>query len=251
MVNLTKKNAFTECALTSNHIGNDIVLDKINAIVLCGGKGIRLRPLTVDIPKPLVQVRGKPIIDFIIEFLRNQNVTDITVAGGYLVEKLEQHFFIDDQIKVIDTGDCEIIERLKSLLVGGEVNDTTLVLYGDTISDVNITHLISAHRESKCEATVTVYPFKSSFGIFDLDDSSRVTKYEEKPELDKWINIGYFVFSKSAIEALMQFKTMEAFLENLVSRRQLHAFKHRGIHTTVNSIAELEDAENLLASLEY
>ena len=85
----------------------------MNAIILCGGQGIRLRPLTADIPKPLVPVRGRQIIDFIIEFLRNQNVTEITVAGGYLVEKLEQHFSNDMQVKVIDTGDCDIIDRLK------------------------------------------------------------------------------------------------------------------------------------------
>ena len=232
--------------LGSNPRGGTIVMNEMNAIILCGGQGIRLRPLTADIPKPLVPVRGRPIIDFIIEFLRNQNVTDITVAGGYLVEKLEQHFSSDMQVKVIDTGDCDIIDRLKSLLAG-EANDT-LVLYGDTLSDVNLTDLLSAHHESKCEATVTVWPLKSSFGVFDLDESSRVTKYEEKPELDKWINIGYFVLSKSAIAALAQFKTFEAFLASQTSRRQLHAFKHRGIHITINSRAELEDAENLLAS---
>ncbi|GBL21390.1 bifunctional protein GlmU [Acidimicrobiaceae bacterium] len=112
---------------------------EMNAIILCGGQGIRLRPLTADIPKPLVPVRGRPIIDFIVEFLRNQNVTDITLAGGYLVEKLEQHFLGDNHVKVIDTGDCDIIDRLK-LLLSGDVTET-LVLYGDTLSDVNLTDL--------------------------------------------------------------------------------------------------------------
>lgn len=230
-----------EPALTSNPRGGTIVVNEMNAIILCGGQGIRLRPLTADIPKPLVPVRGRPIIDFIVEFLRNQNVTDITLAGGYLVEKLEQHFLGDNHVKVIDTGDCDIIDRLK-LLLSGDVTET-LVLYGDTLSDVNLTNLLSAHYESKCEATVTVWPLKSSFGIFDLDESSRVVNYEEKPELDKWINIGYFVLSKSAITALAQFKTFEAFLANLTARRELHAFKHRGIHITINSRAELEEAE--------
>ncbi len=91
---------------------------EMNAIILCWGQGIRLRPLTADIPKPLVPVRGQPIIDFIIEFLRKQDVLDITVAGGYLVEKLEQHFVDDNQVKVIDTGDYDIIDRLKLLLAG-------------------------------------------------------------------------------------------------------------------------------------
>ena len=217
---------------------------EMNAIILCGGQGIRLRPLTADIPKPLVPVRGRPIIDFIIEFLRKQDVLEVTVAGGYLVEKLEQHFVEDNQVKVIDTGDCDIIDRLKLLLT----DDTkeTLVVYGDTLSDVNLVDLLSAHHKSKCEATVTVWPLKSSFGVFDLDENSHVTNYEEKPELDKWINIGSFVLSKSAINNLQKFTSFEAFLSDLTSRRQLHAFQHRSIQATINSWTELEEAESEL-----
>ena len=217
---------------------------EMNAIILCGGQGIRLRPLTADIPKPLVPVRGRPIIDFIIEFLRMQNVLDITVAGGYLVEKLVQHFHDDEHVKVVDTGDCDIIDRLKLLLAGDATE--TLVLYGDTLSDVNLVDLLSAHHKSKCEATVTVWPLKSSFGIFDLDASSNMTRYTEKPELDKWINIGYFVLSKSAINNLQKFTSFEAFLSDLTSRRQLHAFQHRSIQATINSWTELEEAESEL-----
>ena len=215
-----------------------------SAIVLCGGEGIRLRPLTADIPKPLVPVRGKPIVDFIVEFLRNQSVTDITIAGGYLVEKLEQHFKGTEYVNVVDTGNGDIITRLKQLL--GTNADEILVLYGDTLSDVNLLALLDAHRLSGCEATVTVWPLKSSFGVFDLDIQSKVVKYQEKPELDKWINIGYFVLSRSAIENLNSFLTFEEFLLDLTSRNQLHAFQHRGLHVTVNSRAELEEAENLL-----
>jgi NDP-sugar pyrophosphorylase family protein len=218
---------------------------EMNAIILCGGQGIRLRPLTVDIPKPLVPVRGRPIIDLIIEFLRNQAVTEITVAGGYLVDKLEQHFEGDQAVKVVDTGDCDIIERLKVLLIDGA--SETLVAYGDTLSDVNLKELLKAHQSSGREVTVTVWPLKSSFGVFDLDGYSNVTSYAEKPELDKWINIGYFILSQLAIKNLQQFKSFEAFLSDLTLRNQLHAFKHRGIHVTINSRAELEEAENLLA----
>ena len=217
---------------------------EMNAIILCGGQGIRLRPLTEDIPKPLVRVRGRPIIDFIIEFLRNQNVTEITIAGGYLVEKLEQHFVDDNHVKVIDTGDCDIIERLK-LLLAGDANET-LILYGDTLSDVNLADLLSTHHKSKCEATVTVWPLKSSFGVFDLDASSNVTIYAEKPELDKWINISYSVLSKSAINNLQKFTSFEAFITDLTLHNQLHAFQHRSIQATINSRAELEEAESEL-----
>ena len=244
LAQLVEQRTLNPQVLGSNPRGGTIVMYEMNAIILCGGQGIRLRPLTEDIPKPLVHVRGRPIIDFIIEFLRNQNVTEITIAGGYLVEKLEQHFVDDNHVKVIDTGDCDIIERLKLLLT----DDTkeTLVVYGDTLSDVNLKELVEAHQNSRREVTVTVWPLKSSFGVFDLDASSNVTSYAEKPELDKWINIGYFVLSKSAINNLQKFTSFEAFLSDLTSRRQLHAFQHRSIQATINSWTELEEAESEL-----
>ena len=67
-------------------------MTSLHAIVLCGGRGMRLRPLTEDLPKPLVPVRGRPIIDYIIDHLTASGVSNIMLAGGYLVDKLAHHF---------------------------------------------------------------------------------------------------------------------------------------------------------------
>lgn len=217
------------------------------AIVLCGGKGVRLRPLTYDLPKPLIQVRGRPIIDFINDHLRNEGIVDITLAAGYKAELLVEHFR-NSTIRVVDTGDQDIAHRIRQLDDGTDRD--TLVLYGDTLSDVNFTGLLQSHRHAELPATVTVWPLRSSFGLFTLDNNSRVKSYEEKPVLDRWINIGYFVFSRTALDVIYSATSFETALQQLVSNGWLNAFPHHGLHVTVNTRSELEEAETALAGWE-
>jgi len=215
------------------------------AVVLCGGKGIRLRPLTNHFPKPLVEVRGRPIIDFIVNHLRKNSVSEIVLAGGYKWDLLRD-YFVDSNIAVIDTGDVDIIQRIRMLDDG--VEDELLVLYGDTLSDVNIHSLLRAHRISGCSATVTVWPLQSSFGLFSIGENNLITSYHEKPVLEHWINIGYFVFNREVLELLARFSKFEELIEYLVIAGGLNAYRHSGLHVTVNTRSELEEAEESLAS---
>lgn len=224
--------------------GQDRLVSAPRAIVLCGGKGVRLRPLTYDVPKPLIQVRGRPIIDFIINHLRAERIDDIILAAGYKAEMLTEHFR-GTAVTVVDTGDQDIAHRLRQL--DDSSAGDTLVLYGDTLSDVNFAGLFDSHRRAGLPATVTVWPLRSSFGLFSLDDNSKVTSYEEKPVLDRWINIGYFVFSRQALDIVCSAESFESALRRLVADRALHAFPHHGLHVTVNTRSELEDAETALA----
>ena len=214
-------------------------------IVLCGGEGVRLRPLTYDCPKPLIQLRGRSIIDYVLEHLRSYGFTDITLAAGYKFDMLRDHFLGSD-IRVVDTGNQDIAGRLRQLDTRNATE--TLVLYGDTLSDVNLTSLITSHREGQHQATVTVWPLRSSFGLFQLSDNGQVQEYREKPILDHWINIGYFVFSRDALRSIGDSDSFEVALRQLVNARSLQAFQHHGLHITVNTRAELEDAETSLAT---
>ena len=157
---------------------------------------------------------------------------------------LESHF-AGSTIKVIDTGTQDIVKRICQLDDG--LMDEMLVLYGDTLSDVNIPDLIRDHRRSLREATVTVWPLRSSFGVFELNSNCDVRSYKEKPVLDHWINIGYFIFSRRALGSLKNHSTFQGALTNLVERGELHAYRHHGLHITVNTRAELEDAESALS----
>ena len=216
------------------------------AIVLCGGQGIRLRPLTVDTPKPLIPVAGRPIVDHIIDFLQSHQITDIRLAGGYLVEELQNHFK-HTHLKVHDTGDADIISRIRQLIQ--PLDEQILVLYGDTLSDVNIQDLLNFSYLQKDKIVVTAWPLRSNFGLFQIDETEHVSQYLEKPSLDFWVNIGYFVIPSSCFELLDEFSTFEALLLHATSRKLLVAYRHRGTHITINTRAELEDAEQQLNQL--
>lgn len=216
-------------------------MTSLPAIVLCGGRGLRLRPLTEDLPKPLVPVRGRPIIDYIVDHLTTSGVSNITLAGGYLVDKLAKHFQ-SSHVQVVDTGDCDIARRIAQVDQGA---DEYLVLYGDTLSNVDLDALETHHHHSGSLATVTVWPMTSPFGLFEVEHG-RVTSYAEKPTLSYWINIGYFILSRSALQRLSESLSFESFIESMVKGQQLCAYQHHGLHVTVNTRAELDDAESAL-----
>ena len=214
--------------------------------VLCGGIGARLRPLTENIPKPLVSVNGKPIIEYIVDDLERAGLEQIVLLGGYKVELLQAHFKSKPEIRITDTGEVDIARRLESVVP--LVHDFAIVLYGDTISDINFGKLLEYFSLDPTRPVATVWQLKSDFGLFDVSADGVVQSYEEKPRLDKWINIGYMCLPLGDMMMLNRFKTFEDFLTNLVDSRRLRAFKHDGTHITINTREQLDAAESFLAN---
>lgn len=219
----------------------------MQAILLCGGKGERLRPLTESVPKPLVPIKGRPIVDYIVNHLQKFNITELIVTAGYKSEKMYEHFANNPSITVLDSGDVDIIKRIKEAahLIKGDF----LLFYGDTLSDVDINSLIDFHKKNDHLVTVTAWPFKSQFGLMEIADDGSVLEFKEKPVLDKWINIGHFYFKYQALNLLSQFDSFEGFLKYLVNGKLLNAYKHHGVHITVNTVKELSEAEESIDSI--
>ena len=118
------------------------------AIILCGGKGERLRPFTNDTPKPLVKIDENPILHYVIEHLIKHKIRKINIASGYKSNVLEKYFSgnnYDASISIINSGDVDIIKRIQDIIK--KVKKDIIVLYGDTISNVDIEELISQHRD--------------------------------------------------------------------------------------------------------
>ena len=216
----------------------------VTALILCGGKGERLRPLTESIPKPLVHVKGRPILSYLLDHIQKFGVTDIVIAAGFKAEKIRD-FFNDHhrglRVVIVDSGDVDIIERVKAC--APHLRDDFILFYGDTLADVDLAKLQEFHYARGAQATITLYPLKSQFGLATLDDYADVTRFEEKPTLDRWINIGNFYFQKQALSWMQDFSSYVAFLEFLGSEKRLKGYKHDGVHITVNTFRELEDAE--------
>ena len=226
------------------------LINQIPVVILCGGKGERLYPLTVDIPKPLIEIKGKPILGYIIEHLEKYHIYNIIIAAGYKAEKIEEYFNNHHQglnIKIVSSGNVDIIKRIQ--YAGKYINGDFLVLYGDTLSDVNIDELIKYHETKKQNITMTAWPLVSPFGLVEITPEGKVISFKEKPILDKWINIGYFYFKQNSFDLLNEFDRFEDYLQFIAENGHLNAYRHRGIHITVNTLRELEEAEENLKEI--
>ncbi|MDB9800073.1 sugar phosphate nucleotidyltransferase [bacterium] len=229
-----------------------MVMLPLDAVLLCGGKGERLRPLTEFLPKPLVPIKGKPILSYLLNYLSTSPIKRYFIAAGYEVQKIHEYFSAhpleDKRVTIVDSGDVDIIERIISCVKSIE-GEGFLVLYGDTLSDININKLLKFHVGHNGSATVTLWPLSSPFGVMEVAEGGLVESYVEKPVLDKWINIGFFYFSVELIPRMKKFKKFEDFIKNLTSEKELYAYKHTGMHITVNTQKELNEAEKSIELL--
>jgi NDP-sugar pyrophosphorylase family protein len=218
---------------------------ELTAIVLCGGRGERLRPYTDTIPKALIPLNGRPLLYHVLRYLRLGGVERFVLCVGHLADKIERFVAgsaeFRDATTCVNSGDASMIDRI--LDASSHVGARALVCYGDTLANVDIGALLSSHRASGAAATLTIYPLNSPFGIVDADAAGRVTAFAEKPRLPYWINIGYLLCEREAFAAMLRGTDMEEFLSALARAGRLYAYRHSGRHLTVNTEKERTLAE--------
>ena len=219
-------------------------MNKKTAIILCGGKGERLRPITENIPKPLVCINEKPILEYIINNLNSYDFTDLILATGYKSEKIQE--FVNKIstnifVRCINTGDVDIIKRLE--IITENLDTDIFLLYGDTIANVDFNLLENYHKNHNCPVTISRYPLTTKFGIIESNKDGKVLNFEEKPTLDIWFNIGYFFIERKIFKKFIKFNTFVELLNNLVKTGELSSFSHTGHHITINTLEELNYAE--------
>jgi len=220
------------------------------AIILCGGKGERLKPITENIPKPLVCINEKPILEYIINNLNSYNFKNIILATGYKSEKIEDFLnklSVDINIKCIDTGDVDIIKRLE--VITNDLDTDIFLLYGDTIADVDFDLLETYHKKHTYPVTITKYPLTTKFGIITANSDGKVINFSEKPTLDIWYNIGYIYIDKKIFKQFSVHDNFVDLLNSLVKSNELNSFNHTGNHITVNTLEELDYAEKNINKL--
>jgi mannose-1-phosphate guanylyltransferase len=227
----------------------------MRAIVLAGGMGMRLRPLTDDKPKALVEVNGKPIAEYQIEWLVNGGVDAVTFACGYKWERLKDHFGTKFQGVSIDYS---VEERslgtgggVKKALANYQAEDICVVTNGDILTDLPLSRMIEDHRKAgEISASMLVVPYRSRFGVVKIDKLKMVRGFEEKPAFpDVWINGGVYVLNaKRALKYLPDEGDIEReTFPNLVNRGELLSYPHYGEWTFVDSIKDLMELEKTMS----
>jgi len=223
----------------------------LKVLILCGGKGERLKPLTESVPKPLVKIKERPILSYLLSHFESYGFRKFIIAVGYKSNSVKRYFKQNHrnlQVEIVDSGDADIIERIKD--AAKYMPGDFIVSYGDTLADVDLEGLIRFHSDHDGDVSVTCYPLQSQFGVLEISDNGEVTSFVEKPVLDKWINIGYFYFSQRIMDKVKKHNNFLDFLHEIIHENKLYSYKHRGVHITVNTIKELQDAESNITQLE-
>ena len=226
----------------------------MKAIILAGGKGTRLAEFTKLIPKPMVKIRKKPIILYIMEHFFRYGVRDIIIASGYKQQIIKDYFknkkFSKNiNIKVINTGlDSLTGRRIKKLRKYFTKNENFFVTYGDGVSDIDLKKLLNFHLNHKKIATLTAVHPPARFGELELT-GSRLTKFDEKPQLTKgWINGGFFVFNTKIFNFLGNKNEMieREPVQRLIKKRNFMAYKHKGFWMCMDNSRDKRVLEKIL-----
>jgi glucose-1-phosphate cytidylyltransferase len=221
---------------------------RVQAVILCGGRGTRAYPFTTELPKPLLQVGGQPILRHIMDLYVASGVNDFVLAAGYradVIAGFARGLPTDWNVNVVDTG----LETGTGGRIGDclhLLDDTFFATYGDGLGDVDLEALLAAHRMHG-GGTVTAVPLPSQYGTLDLD-GELVTGFTEKPALrDHWINAGFFVFDRDAFDAHADDDLERGVLPGLARDRLLHVHRHEGFWKSLDTYKDQRDLDALFA----
>ncbi len=222
----------------------------MKVVILAGGKGTRILEYTKSIPKPMVKIGSKPILEHIINYYMKYGFKDFLIAGGYKYSIIKSYFKkkkISANIRVIDTG-LETLTGSRLLKLKNILDDTFMLTYGDGLSNVNLKKLLKFHRSNKKKITITAVHPPARFGELEIKNKL-VTKFEEKPQLQKgWINGGFFVIEPEFLNFVGKKNVMleRSPLLKAVKTKNLSAFKHNGFWFCMDTLRDKKVLDKMI-----
>lgn len=229
----------------------------IDAVLMAGGKGERLRPLTDNIPKPLLPLGNKPIIDYIIEYLISFGIKNINVTTNYLHEKIEEHFIGSIKGICVKTvleprylgtiGSIRFIESFE--------NDTILLMNSDALTDLDLESFYLHFEEHDADMSIAAIPYDISvpYGIFELDGRN-VIKVLEKPTYSYYANSGIYLIKKELLSLIPTdtFYNATDFMELLINKGyKVIRYPLNGMWLDIGSPREYQKAKELIKHIKH
>lgn len=216
----------------------------MKTVILCGGKGTRAYPHTVEIPKPLLQVGDRPMLQHVMELYAAQGFCDFVLAAGYkaeLIGDFAEGLPASWQVEVVDTGlDTGTGGRVQR--IAGHVDGTFFCTYADGLGDVDLAELLAYHHAHAQVATLTTVPLPSQYGTIELDSEGKVARFREKPRLaDHRINAGFFVFDEKVFELWWGDDLERQTLPHLAGLGELSAYHHLGFWKSADTYQDTQE----------
>ena len=231
----------------------------VKALILAAGEGQRLRPLTLDRPKPMLSVGDRPLLEQIVLLLKRYGITEIAINLHYKPEAIVDYFGQGERLGVRIhysfeeqlLGSAGAARRLKEYLRDGPF----LVFYGDLYTDLNVSELISVHQQSNALLTMALYKVDNptSCGIVELDAQGRVTRFVEKPAPDqvfsRTANAGVFVVAPRVLNLIPPDIPIDfgrdVFPEMLESELPIRGYQIRDLLIDIGTFENYERAQRI------
>lgn len=226
----------------------------MRAIILAGGRGERLMPLTADRPKCLVEVAGQPLLSHQLRWLAEQGVDEVAISCGYEWQRIRE--LAQDGagfgLRVIYAVEDEPLGRggglRKALRELPAAAEPVVACNGDVLTELSLAPMVRRHQRSGSLATLLLVPFVSQHGIVELDAQDRIARFQEKPALPYWVSGGVYVLSPEIERRLPRKGDHETSTwPRLAAQGRLQGYRYRGFWQPVDSIKDLGEAERRLS----
>ncbi len=246
----------------------------MRVLILAGGLGTRLSEETRLIPKPMVEIGGKPILWHIMKIYSYYGFNDFVILSGYKSHIIKDYFvhyyqqysditvdMLNNTVEIhkiqTEPWKVTILYTGQNTMTGGRIkkaqeyigNESFLLTYGDGVADININTLIENHKQNKKFCTLTAVKPTGKFGAIKIDNDGTINDFQEKPDGDgNWINGGFMVCEPEVFNYIDKDESTifeRKPLENLAKDGQLNAYKHVGFWRSMDTLKDKNDLTEL------
>jgi NDP-sugar pyrophosphorylase family protein len=224
----------------------------MQAVIQSGGKGTRLRPYTMVLPKPLMPVRSKPVLELLLMWLRRNGIDEVYVTTGYLGHLIQAVCGDGRQwgLRIHYTREAEPMGTVGALgMLRSELKGTFIAMNGDVLTDLNLGTFLASHRAYGGNLTIAtmVRPTQMDFGVIEQDEG-RVTRFREKPSLRNLVSMGVYCMEPALLEHIpdgMPFGFDDLMACLLAKGAPVHVFQHNGCWLDIGRAEDFMKAQEL------
>ncbi len=224
----------------------------MQAIILAGGKGTRLKPYTTVLPKPLMPVGEQPVLEIVIRQLKENNFKDIIISTGHLAELIMAYFgdgkrfgvnikYVYENIPLSTAGALKLIKN---------PSENFLVMNGDILCDVSYKELFLNHLKEKSIVTICVkkQTVKVDYGVLKFDGDFELNEYIEKPEFDIHVSTGIYVMNKKVLTRIKRNEvlSMPDLINRLINKEKIHCVIHNGFWLDIGRQEDYQKANEII-----
>ncbi len=224
----------------------------MKAVIQSGGKGTRLRPYTTILPKPLMPVGSKPVLELLLKWLRRNGAREVYITTGYLGHLIRS--FCGDgrqwDMRLIYTEESEPLGTIGALsLLRDELDSRFLVLNGDVLTDLNLNQFVASHRKHGCALSIATArkTVRVDFGVIE-ERNSRVTRFREKPTFCQQVSMGIYCMEPEMLDYIpngIPFGFDDLMFHMLEMELPVHTFLHDGFWLDIGRIEDFQKAQEL------